>query len=89
MTVRALKKKFSKEEIAKLSEEILALKEEKNSVILAHYYQELEIQDVGDIIGDSLGLSQAARDVEEADFIVFAGVHFYNGVTAAIWPPAH
>lgn len=76
MTVRTLKKKFSKEEIAKLSEEIIALKEEKNAIILAHYYQELEIQDVGDIVGDSLGLSQAARDVEDADFIVFAGVHF-------------
>jgi quinolinate synthase len=76
MTVGILKKKFTKEEIAKLSEEILSLKKEKNAVILAHYYQELAIQDVGDIVGDSLGLSQAARDIDDADFIVFAGVHF-------------
>jgi quinolinate synthase len=58
-----------------LEEEILRLKREKNMVILAHYYQESEIQDLADFLGDSLQLAQAARDTD-ADVIVFCGVHF-------------
>lgn len=54
---------------------IAHLKQELNAVILAHYYQENEIQDIADYIGDSLGLSQQAA-ATDADVIVFAGVHF-------------
>lgn len=55
--------------------EINKLKKEKNAILLAHYYQSADIQDIADYIGDSLGLAQEAEKTT-ADLIVFAGVHF-------------
>lgn len=58
-----------------LEQAILELKEERNAIILAHYYQESEIQDLADVVGDSLALARAAQDVDR-DVIAFCGVHF-------------
>src|SRR5690606_29116699 len=58
-----------------LVEEINRMRKEKNAVILAHYYQTGNIQDISDFLGDSLQLARAAADTD-ADMIVFCGVHF-------------
>jgi quinolinate synthase len=66
-------------------EKIKALKAERNAIILAHYYQNDEVQEIADSQGDSLALAQQARD-SEADVIVFCGVHFMAESAAILNP---
>ena len=73
---------MSKEEII---QNIVRLKKEKNAIILAHYYQDSDIQDIADFVGDSLALAQWAAK-KTADIIVLCGVHFM-GETAKILSP--
>ena len=62
--------------IKQIQEEILKLKKQNDVTIIAHYYQPIEIQQVADHLGDSLGLSRTAKDEANTEFILFAGVNF-------------
>lgn len=75
MMMQKSRMKSDENKNAIIAEQIVAMKKEKNAVLLAHYYQIPEIQDIADYIGDSLGLAQQASQTK-ADLIVFAGVHF-------------
>jgi quinolinate synthase len=70
-----VEKKAGKMSEREMTKEILDLKKRKNAILLAHYYQVPEIQDMADFVGDSLGLSQEAYKTD-ASIIIFAGVHF-------------
>lgn len=62
--------------IKEIQERILELKENNDVTILAHYYQNMEIQEIADYLGDSLGLSQTAKNKADTEYIIFAGVIF-------------
>ncbi len=72
-----------------LQEEILTLKKQNNVIILAHYYQPIEIQEIADYVGDSLGLSRTVKEKANTDYIIFAGVDFMCETASILNPDKH
>jgi quinolinate synthase len=73
-------------ELTELQRKIVDLKEEKNALILAHNYQIIEIQEIADFVGDSLGLCRRAQDAQERELIVFCGVDFMAETASVLNP---
>ena len=75
--------------VKQLQEEILTLKKQNNVIILAHYYQPIEIQEIADYLGDSLGLSRTTKEKANTDYIIFAGVDFMCETASILNPDKH
>ena len=75
--------------IKQLQEEIIKLKQEQDVVILAHYYQPIEIQEIADFIGGSLELSRTAKEKVNTEYLIFAGVDFMAETASIINPEKH
>ena len=75
--------------IKKLQEEIRTLKKKKDVTILAHYYQPIEIQEIADFLGDSLGLSRIAKEKVNSEYLIFAGVDFMAETASILNPDKH
>jgi quinolinate synthase len=75
--------------VKQLQNEILNLKKKNNMTILAHYYQPIEIQQIADFLGDSLGLSRKAKEETSAEYIIFAGVDFMAETASIINQDKH
>ena len=75
--------------VKQLQEEILLLRKQNDVIILAHYYQPIEIQDIADFIGDSLGLSRTAKEKANTEYIIYAGVDFMAETASIINQDKH
>ncbi|NVM34326.1 MAG: quinolinate synthase NadA [Candidatus Lokiarchaeota archaeon] len=75
--------------VKQLQEEILNLKNQNDVIILAHYYQPIEIQEIADYVGDSLGLSRTAKEKASTEYIIFAGVDFMAETASIINQDKH
>jgi len=75
--------------IKQLQEEILTLKKKNDVIILAHYYQPIQIQEIADFLGDSLGLSRTAKEKANTEYIIFAGVDFMAETASIINQDKH
>ncbi len=75
--------------IKQLQEEIIKLKQEQDVVILAHYYQPIEIQEIADFVGGSLGLSRTAKEKVNTEYLIFSGVDFMAETASIINPEKH